>query len=56
MNKPFRLYGCIDKIENRMSNNNISIDQLIDHYNAKKFQQLVEDGQKFVNQNCNESL
>ena len=56
MNKPFSLYGCIDKIENRMSNNNISIDQLINHYNAKKFQQLVEDGQKFVNQNSNSAI
>ena len=56
MNKPFSLYGCIDNIENRMPNNNISINQLINHYNAKKFQQLVEDGQKFVNQNSNSAM
>ena len=56
MNKPFSLYGCIDNFENRMPNNNISINQLINHYNAKKFQQLIEDGQKFVNQNSNSAI
>ena len=56
MNKPFSLHKCLDEIDYKMSDNIISIDQLIKHYNGKNFQKLVQDGQKFVNNNSNSAI
>ena len=51
MNSPFKLYGCSEAVDYSMSNLEISIDTLIQNYNKKDYNALVENGQKFVEKN-----
>ena len=56
MNSPFKIYGCSEAIDFNITNEEISINSLVDNYQNRDYKSLLKNAQQFVEKNNSSAM
>ncbi len=56
MNSPFKIYGCSEAIDFNITNEEISINSLVENYQNRDYKSLVNNAQQYVEKNNSSAL
>ena len=56
MNSPFKIYGCSEAIDINITNEEISINSLIENYQNRDYKSLVKNAQQYVEKNNSSAM
>jgi|TARA_B100002052_G_scaffold124677_1_gene114474 tetratricopeptide (TPR) repeat protein len=56
MNSPFKIYGCSEAIDFNITNEEISINSLVENYQNRDYKSLVNNAQQYVEKNNSSAM
>ena len=56
MNSPFKIYGCSEAIDFNITNEEISINSLVENYQNREYKSLVKNAQQYVEKNNSSAM
>ena len=56
MNSPFKIYGCSEAIDFNITNEEISINSLVENYQNRDYKSLVKNAQQYVEKNNSSAM
>jgi tetratricopeptide (TPR) repeat protein len=56
MNSPFKIYGCSEAIDINITNEEISINSLVENYQNRDYKSLVNNAQQYVEKNNSSAM
>ena len=56
MNSPFKIYGCSEAIDFNITNEEISINSLVENYQNRDYRSLVKNAQQYVEKNNSSAM
>ncbi len=56
MNSPFKIYGCSEAIDFNITNEEISINSLVENYQNRDYKSLVKNAQQYVDKNNSSAM
>ena len=56
MNSPFKIYGCSEAIDFNITNEEISINSLVENYQNRDYKSLVNNAQQYVKKNNSSAM
>ena len=56
MNSPFKIYGCSEAIDINITNEEISINSLVENYKNRDYESLVKNAQQYVEKNNSSAM
>ena len=56
MNSPFKIYGCSEAIDFNITNEEISINSLVENYQNRDYKSLVKNAQQYVEKNNSSAI